>query len=101
MPRRPKVKGQTAMDETAIEDPTLEQMLEDRETKREAKADATRAYKEAHELVVGAIAERDELGDDPIRVGRFRLERKVNPGRTVHFESAGSTRILISAVDEA
>lgn len=91
---------QTALDETVIEDPELEEMLETRE-KRKASLSGVRAeYKAAHDRALAAIEERDEVVEgNPVRIGRFRLTRKRTPGHTVEFTTEPKERVSIALLD--
>lgn len=86
---------QLGMDEHRFEDEELEQALEDRESLKAIAAGHRKTYADADEKAKGLV-QRLELPEGGVaRVGRFRITRQAVPGRTVHFESKPSTRILI------
>jgi hypothetical protein len=92
---------QIGMDETVIEDPELEELLETRE-KRKASASAVSAeYRAAHNAALVEIEKRDELVEgNPIRIGRFRLTRSKTAARAVSFETEPKDRVSIALLDD-
>lgn len=91
---------QLGMDEKQISDAELENALELRQTKKNA-FDAVRAQlAEAHDAATALITKHDMGDGTVIRVGRFRIERKFYPGRSVSFESAGKSRVRIALAGE-
>lgn len=93
-------RPQMAFDEKAVEDAALENALELRQ-KRKDSLDAVREqFNEANEAAQAEITKLD-LGDGTVvRVGRFRIERKFYPGRSVQFESVGKSRTRIALAGE-
>jgi hypothetical protein len=92
--------AQIGMDEQIVNDSALEDSLEQRQSAKQAAADARKAYSEANELTNAAI-EKQELPDGMvIRVGRFRIERTYRPGRSVSFETQPGSRVKISLLDD-
>lgn len=87
---------QTALDETVVEDPQLEAALEAREKAKAAKSRATLAYKEKDEQAKAQLEEHGLTPDSPLRVGRFRVTKTVTEGRSVSFDTSGSSRVNIS-----
>lgn len=92
---------QLALDEVTVEDPELEELLEERE-KRKASLAAVRAeYKASDNRAKAEIARRDELTDETaLRVGRFRLAQVTSKAHAVSFETEAKKRVTIEAVDE-
>lgn len=90
---------QTSIYETTIDDAALEQLLEQRQTLKDKRADANRKYKETTDLVKLKITELD-LGDAPVRVGRFVISEKTIEARSVQFDVDASSRLQISLLPE-
>jgi hypothetical protein len=88
-----KAKAQVHMEDQFIEDPELEQLLEDREA---AKAKAAEYYALDTKAKSAIIA----LGPDgKRRCGRFIVSTKATAGRTVDsFETKAGVRVNIKAV---
>ena len=92
---------QMALDETVIEDPELEALLEDREKKKAAASIARSIFKEADDAAKGEIRKHGEIDDiGALRVGRYRITRKETPARAVSFETEAKSRIAIELVDD-
>jgi hypothetical protein len=86
---------QIAIDEAVVESPELEQALEAREAAKATAADARAAFKTADESARGLIAAL-ELGEAPVRVGRFRLVVRKVAARSVAFDTDPTTRLTIT-----
>lgn len=96
-----ETRGQLALDEELVEDDDLEATLERRQARREAVSDATADFREADKEAELAIAEKfGQIEDGAVyRVGRFRIEKKVTPARSVSFETEPKERISIGLAD--
>lgn len=97
---------QLGFDEETINDPDVEDALEDRLAKREAFNTARRIFEGAHDHAK-AMIERLELPDPgeegestAVRVGRFRITKRVMKSRSVAFETKESVRLSIGLVDD-
>jgi len=86
---------QIAIDERVVESPELEAALEAREVAKAAAGEARAALKAAHDKAVGLIGEL-ELGEAPVRVGRFRLTVRKVEARSVAFDTEPTTRLTIT-----
>lgn len=93
-------QAQTSLEETTIENPTLEEALEKRERQRQRAAAARKSYREADERAKVLVDDLSLDDDAPIRVGRFVLSRHRVSGRMVAFETDPSTRLTIRLVKE-
>jgi hypothetical protein len=93
--------GQLAIDETVVENKPLEDLLEARQRSRDdlamARADFREAHTQAEAAVTEAFGEID--GETVYRVGRFRIEKKVTPARTVSFETEQKERLAIGLAE--
>ena len=89
---------QTSIYETTIESPELETLLERRAAAREARSKANAKVTEIDSLVQFKITELD-LGDSPVRVGKWLLTPKTRAGRSVSFETEPKTFVQISLLD--
>lgn len=96
-----ETRGQLAIDETLVEDDELEAALERRQTARDDHGETRRAFEEAHAAAEAALkAKFGELEDDQVyRVGRFRIEKKITPARTVSFVTDSKERLSIGLAD--
>lgn len=93
-----KKDEQIGLEDKFVEDSALEQALEGREEKREAKATATKAYKEKNAAAQELIA-KHELDGTAVRVGRFRLHQESAAARTVSFTTEPKKRVIIETVE--
>lgn len=92
---------QLATDERIIESDSLEQALETREKRKNSMRELRRQFKEADERAKALIGEFDVQDGEACRIGKFRIEKKVMPGRTVSFETDPKARITIKADKDA
>lgn len=88
---------QTATDERVIESESLEQALETREKRKKSMRELRRQYKEADERAKALIGEFDVQEGEVVRIGKFRIEKKVMPSRDVSFTTDPKSRITIKA----
>ncbi len=92
---------QLALDERVVADDRLEGLLEDWQEAREGVSEA-RSNLRGIQSTVDAEIERLDLGiDTAVRVGRFRIARKMRPPRDVEFHTEAKDSIKIALVDEA
>jgi hypothetical protein len=91
---------QLGFDEQVIEDPAIEDALEERQEAKETLAGARKEYETAHEQALGKLAQLELPEGGAARVGRFRITRKVTPARSVSFETAEKSRLSIGLADE-
>lgn len=86
--------AQTRIGEQVVEHDELEQALETREQAKLDAGEARKTYKSADEVAKALIAEL-ELGEAPVRVGRFVIAVREIPARSVAFDTDPSTRLAI------
>jgi len=93
---------QLAMDEVLIEDSEAEEALEERLRARLALAPLKRAYKEAHEAAKFAVLRHaGEIADGgSVRIGRFRVSKRLVKGRSVAFETEERTQLSFATLEE-
>ena len=96
----PRVRDQLAFDEKVVEDAALENALELRQKRQDSLRAVQVQFDEAHEAASGLIAQLDLADGTAVRVGRFRVERRRVPPRSVSFESKGSSRTRITVADD-
>ena len=89
-----KARAQTSMDETPIEMPELEALLEDREELKNSVSEYRKVDQKAKALI------RTVEAPSPFRVGRFVITRSVRPGRAVAFETQESISFTIKTAGE-
>lgn len=91
---------QLAIDERVIEDAELEDALERREKAKAKAAAARKAFATVQDEAKGLLG-RHELGEAPVRVGRFVVTARALPARSVAFDTDPSTRISIRVAKDA
>ena len=89
-------RPQTAMDERVIESAELEAALEAREAAKVKAREARSTFAEADESARGLIGALG-LGEQPARVGRFRLVVRKVAARSVAFDTEPTSRVTITA----
>ena len=89
-----KTKAQGSFDEEVLEDADLEARLEARESAKAEQSSAWAAYRKIDTEVKGEILKLDTQGI--LRCGRFRIEVKERPGRSVSFETDAKTSVSIT-----
>ena len=92
--------GQIGMDERVVEDKALSDLLEKRLRLADDKAEIGRSYKAADTEAKEAIAKLDLDTGDAIRVGRFRIEKKLTEAAHVEFDRGGGSRLSITLFGE-
>jgi hypothetical protein len=88
-------RPQTSLEERILENPTLEQALEDRQKTKERAANARKAHKQNDERAKALIEETGIGIDEPIRVGRFVIRKRHVDGREISFETGPRTQLSI------
>lgn len=91
-------QGQTSIYETTIDNPELADLLDRRQKARDDRAKQNAKVKELDDLVRFKITELD-LGDAPVRIGRFLLTPKERAARSVSFETEAKRFVQISLLD--
>jgi len=89
-----KVRAQISMDDKVVDNPELEQLLEQRQELKQSVSDFRKADKKAKAKIQ---AVQTPL---PYRVGRFIIGKQVIPAKSVAFETGEADRITIKTVDE-
>jgi len=98
MPAR--AKGQTGFDEQTIEDPEVEQALEERQKRKDSLGAVRKLYDAAAELANAAVAQLELPEGGAVRVGRFRITRTAVAARSVTFDTKPTSRVRIALVKE-
>lgn len=103
MPGRPKArrKAQISMDEKWLEDPDLLDVLERREESRGHLEEYRKIYSQVDQEAKGAMAELPQLGEGPVRIGRFVLSRKEVGAKSVSFNSKAKVEFGIKLAKAA
>ncbi|GAJ23727.1 unnamed protein product, partial [marine sediment metagenome] len=89
-----KVKAQIDMDDTILENPELEKLLEERQVLKASVSEFRKADKAAKEKIQTIQTPM------PSRVGRFLITKQPLAAKLVTFETEEGTRVDIKAVDE-
>jgi len=89
-----KVKSQISMEDTIIQNPEIEELLEKRQQLKAGVAAYRETDKEAKEKLATLTQK------PPFRIGRFIISISEHPPRTVSFEAEASSSLLIKTVDE-
>lgn len=92
---------QLAMDERAITDPELEAALERHLRAKDDLAEIRGTVKTYRKEVDAALAKHSDFPvDTALRIGRFRITKRMIEGRHVEFDSAPREQLSIGLVDE-
>lgn len=97
---------QVGMDEKHINDPDIEQALEERQRAKDEAAEKRLAVKNATEKVkslVGRLEMPDPSDEDSpivVRVGRFRISKRFVKGKTVSFATEDRVQLTFGLADE-
>lgn len=92
---------QLALDERAINNPDLEAALEKHLRARDDAAEARGVVKKARGEIDQLLAGVGDFDPDTaLRVGRFRITKRVTEARHVEFDSSAGERLSFSLVDE-
>jgi len=89
-----KTRPQISMDETILDNPELEQLLEDRQKLKESVASYRKADKEAKDKI------RSIDTPTPYRVGRFVISKRDISAKSVSFETQASFSFIIKIAGE-
>jgi hypothetical protein len=101
-----KADDQLGMDERVIQDPDIEQALEERQRAKDERAEKNLAVKNATEKVKSLIGRlempdpSDEEKPIVVRVGRFRITKRFVKGKTVSFVTEDRVRMSFGLADE-
>lgn len=95
------VDGQTGMFDREIADQggSLEQLLDERETLKKKKSDATKKFKEKNDLVKARLGEFNLTVGEVARVGKYRIEVTRAEGGHRSFDVGDSERLNIKLFD--
>lgn len=91
---------QLALDETIVDEPTLETALEERQRRKIALREVRKRYDEAAEAANGEIAKLELPIGKAIRCGRFRITRDAVDARSIAFETEATSRIRIRTIGD-
>jgi hypothetical protein len=92
-----KAKAQGSFDEKVLEDADLEQRLERRERAKVEVGALGKTYRDLDTEVKGEILKMNHEGPTTLRCGRFIIEVKPRPSRSVSFETKPGTKVNIRA----
>jgi hypothetical protein len=92
-----KAKAQASFDEEVLEDADLEARLERRERAKAEAGTLGKSYRDLDTEVKGEILKMGHEGPVNLRCGRFIIEVKPRPSRSVSFETKPGTKINIKA----
>ena len=92
-----KAKAQGSFDEQVLQDADLEQRLERRERAKVEAGALGKTYRDLDTEVKGEILKMNHEGPVNLRCGRFIIEVKPRPSRSVSFETKPGTRVNIKA----
>ena len=87
-------RPQSHMDDTILDDPELEKLLEEREELKPSAADYRKADKSAKERIKAIET------PTPYRVGRFVITKQPRPGRHVDFDVQDGFRFDIKLAED-
>lgn len=85
-------RPQIHMEDKIVNDPELEQMLEDRQELKQAQAEYRKKDKEVKAKLASV--------ETPCRIGRFFISKSTTPPRSVAFDTSGSVRYSIKLAGE-
>lgn len=91
---RTKKQPQSQMDETLVDNPELEQLLDQREELKPSRTEFNKLSKAITEKLKAIEAA------SPFRIGRFSITRNMIDGRSVSFETSGGVRFGIKLAGE-
>jgi len=89
-----KEKAQISMDDTIVDDPDLEKLLEERQELKVHVSEYRKTDKAAKDKI------RSIETPSPYRVGRFVITKLTTESKQVSFESLGGIRFNIKAIGE-
>jgi len=93
MVTKTKARPQIHMDDTIVENPELEKLLEERQALKESVASYRKADKAAKDKI------RSLETPTPYRVGRFIISKQAVPAKSVAFETTEGSRFTIKTID--
>ena len=90
-----KVRAQISMDDKVVDNPELEQLLEERQELKQSVSDYHKADKKTKAKIQTVQTPL------PYRVGRFIIGKQNVAAKSVAFETGETNRITIKTVDES
>ena len=94
MVTKTRTKAQSHMDETILDKPELEKMLDERQELKESVS----AYNKLSKEVKAKLKAID--APSPFRIGRFVIKRESVPAREVAFDTEATMRFTIKLAGE-
>lgn len=91
---------QLGLDETVVDNETLEKLLEQRLRAAQDRAEVNGVFKRADAAAKAALATVDIPSDGAIRVGRFRIAKTLVIGHAVSFVTEDKDRLTISLLED-
>src|SRR5919108_1623649 len=96
-----RLDPQLALDERTINDPDLERALELHLRARDDVAEARGVVKQRRKDVDAALTRHEDFPpDSALRVGRFRITKKLIPASHREFDTSEREQLSFSLVDE-
>lgn len=96
----PKPEIQLALDERVVEDEVVEYALARYQETKDALIEPRKAHKVAKEAAMVALERLALTEEKPVRVGRWRIERKVRQARDVEFHTDEKETLSIRLVTD-
>lgn len=90
-----KARAQVSFDEAVVDDKELLEVLEKRESMKEAMAE----YKRLDRAAKARIDEKKYGDDGDVRVGRFIVGQRPTEPRHADFDVAGGVRVVIKVAE--
>lgn len=95
MVTKTRTKAQSHMDETILDKPELEKMLDERQELKESVSAYNKLNKELK------VKLKDINAPSPFRIGRFVIKRESVPAKSVAFDTDATIRFSIKLAGEA
>lgn len=92
----PAEDPQDGLFDKEFDDTNLEQLLDKREAAKEKRGKAQKAFKEEDDKVKARLSEFELADGEVARVGKYRIEKKALPPRSVSFDTDPSSRLNIT-----
>jgi hypothetical protein len=92
---------QLALDEKVIEDAALESLLDEWLSAREDASTASADLRAARKRIEREAEKLDMGIDTAIRIGRFRIERRMRAARDVEFHTEAKDQLSIKLIEDA
>jgi hypothetical protein len=97
----PAAVDQLALDERVIEDAALEELLDVWLSAREDASTASADLRTARKRIESEAEKLDMGIDTAIRIGRFRIERRMRAARDVEFHAEAKDQLSIKLIEDA